>query len=141
MQKAQAPIGYWLKHLDVLIEAHFDRALADHDLSRRHWQALNMLARGPLDGVQLAEGLRPFWTDGAITVQAVTGELLRRGWVDISQSRYALTPAGQDEHAMLADRVGVSRRRLMDGLTPDDYRATVAVLERMAANLEQAMQE
>ena len=41
------PIGYWLKHLDRLIEATFDRTLADVGLGRRHWQTLNTLAGGP----------------------------------------------------------------------------------------------
>jgi len=48
MKTTEAPIGYWLKHLDGLIEAHFDRALTHHNLARRHWQALNMLSGGPL---------------------------------------------------------------------------------------------
>jgi len=142
MNTAEAPIGYWLKHLDELIEAHFDRTLADHDLGRRHWQTLNMLSRGPLDGEDVEQGLRPFWTDGAITMNEVTQELIRRGWVvRRDDGLYALTPAGEAGRAALADRVRLSRRLLMDGLTPDDYEATVGVLRRMAGNLENAMQQ
>ncbi|MEU8871807.1 hypothetical protein AB0D24_11645 [Streptomyces javensis] len=36
----------------------------------------------------------------------------------------------------MAERVGASRRRLMEGLTDDQYLETVRVLSRMAGNLE-----
>ena len=142
MNTTEAPIGYWLKHLDELIEAHFDRTLADHDLARRHWQTLNVLSRGPLDGEHLEQELRPFWTDGAITLNEVTHELIRRGWVARrDDGLYALTAAGEAGRAALGDRVRLSRRLLMDGLTRDDYEATVAVLRRMAGNLENAVRQ
>jgi hypothetical protein len=35
----ERPIGWWLKHLDGLIEAAFDRALAT-ERPRRHWQTV-----------------------------------------------------------------------------------------------------
>ena len=41
------PIGYWLKHLDSLLEAAFARALARHAVNRRQWQALNVLHGRP----------------------------------------------------------------------------------------------
>ncbi|MET8013919.1 hypothetical protein ABZU86_18885 [Streptomyces sp. NPDC005271] len=51
---------------------------------------------------------------------------------------YALTPLGADGHAAVAERIGVTRRRLMDGMTDEQYTETVRVLSRMAANLESA---
>ena len=42
-------IGYWLKHLNRLIEEAFGDALEEQALSRRHWQAMNTLAGAPLD--------------------------------------------------------------------------------------------
>jgi hypothetical protein len=139
MSTPDAPIGYWLKHLDGLIEAHFDRSLASHRLARRHWQALNTLAGGPLDDERLAEALRPFWTQGAVTLDEVLGELERRGWVARDEAgRAALTPEGRAGHAAVAERVAQGRRRTMDGLTPNDYRAAVGVLRRMAGNLERS---
>jgi short-chain Z-isoprenyl diphosphate synthase len=38
------PIGYWLKRLDMLLEESMTRTLAEHGVSRREWQALNVLA-------------------------------------------------------------------------------------------------
>ncbi|OMI37325.1 MarR family winged helix-turn-helix transcriptional regulator [Streptomyces sparsogenes] len=134
------PIGYWLKHLDGLIEADFARALDAGGLARRHWQTLNSLSAGPSTPDQLADALRPFWGEGAITLDEVLDELERRGWVarDGSGGPYALTPLGVEGHAAAAERIGAARRRITDGVTDDEYLATVGVLRRMAENLEGA---
>ena len=101
----EAPIGYWLKHLDRLIDATLDGALADRGLGRRHWQALNVLRDGPQHAAWLAEALRPFWTEGAATPDDVVAELARRGWVaGADAGRWALTPDGQAAHGELAGR-------------------------------------
>jgi hypothetical protein len=47
MREDRHPIGYWLKHLDSLIEAAGERALAGQGVTRRHWQALNTLQERP----------------------------------------------------------------------------------------------
>src|SRR5215813_2415405 len=57
------PIGYWLKHLDRLIEDTFSRALAEQGLTRRHWQVLNTLAREPAGPAELTKALDPFLHD------------------------------------------------------------------------------
>jgi hypothetical protein len=133
------PIGYWLKHLDRLIEAAFERALAGDGLSRRHWQVMNVLAAAPSDADGLAAALRPFWDEGAVPLGEVTAELERRGWAAREGGRaLALTAAGRAAHAAVAERVDAARRVAAEGVTGDEYVATVAVLRRMAANLERA---
>jgi hypothetical protein len=132
----ERPIGYWLKHLDRLIDQALDRCLAEDGLSRRHWQVMNVLARGPVGERDLAEALQPFWGDGAVTLGDVTGELARREWLvaDVAGG-FALSPAGADAHARVAERVRAQRRRSADGLTAAEYEAAVRVLRRMAENL------
>ena len=49
MDQLQRPIGYWLKHLDRLIEASFERIFADEGLTRRDWQVLSTLDAAPMD--------------------------------------------------------------------------------------------
>ncbi|MEU5103490.1 MarR family winged helix-turn-helix transcriptional regulator [Streptomyces sp. NPDC021354] len=134
------PIGYWLKRLDGLIEADFERTLSDSGLVRRHWQVLNTLAEGPKSRVELTAALRPFWGEGAVTLDEVLGDLERRGWVarEGAEGPYALTPPGVEGHAAVAERIGAARRRITDGVTDDEYLATVGVLRRMAENLEGA---
>ena len=128
-------IGYWLKHVDRLIEAEMVRALAEEGLTRRHWQTLNVLRRAPQDAAGLTEALRPFWGQGAIPLAEVTTELAERGWVTVDGPRQALTPAGEAAHAAVEVKVLGIRDRSLDGLSEDDYRHTVRVLERMAENL------
>ncbi|MFD8380245.1 MarR family winged helix-turn-helix transcriptional regulator [Streptomyces sp. NPDC059679] len=133
-------IGYWLKHLDGLIEADFERILSDSGLVRRHWQVLNTLSTGPKPLGELAEALRPFWGEGAITLDEVLDGLGRRGWVvqEGAEGPYALTSLGAEGHAAVAERIGEARRRIIEGVSDEEYLATVGVLRRMAENIEGA---
>ena len=130
------PIGYWLKRLDRAIDGALDPTLAAEDLSRRHWQTMNFLHQGPSDAPALAEALRPFWGEGAITLDEVLSDLEHQALVTNDGGRYALTAAGAATRAKLADQVEVTRRRLVGGVTREQYRATVEVLQRMTTNLE-----
>ena len=56
------PIGFWLKHLDELIEDSFDHALARDGLQRRHWQTLHLLSSSSaVNETAIEEALRPFF--------------------------------------------------------------------------------
>jgi hypothetical protein len=123
------PIGYWLKHLDGLIEATFARCLEDAGISRRHWQALNAVRQ------DAAESLRPFWADGG--AEAID-DLVRREWIERDGSGYRITALGTETLTAVESRVSQIRARLTDGLTAEQYTATVKVLAIMAANLEGA---
>ena len=132
------PIGYWIKRLDRAIEGALDPTLAAEDLMRRHWQTMNFLHAGPSDARALAEALRPFWGQGAITLDEVLSDLQRRALVVNDGGRYALTAAGKATRAKIAEHVDVTRHRLVDGVAREEYLATVEVLQRMTANLEGA---
>ena len=41
------PIGFWLKLVDRLLDERLDETLGD--LTRRHWQVLNVLQQGAVD--------------------------------------------------------------------------------------------
>ena len=60
MNMPRQPIGYWLKHLDRLIDRAFEQSLGASNLSRRHWQVLNTLIERPVAVRGLAETLAPF---------------------------------------------------------------------------------
>jgi hypothetical protein len=132
------PIGYWLKRLDRAIDGALDPTLTAEGLTRRHWQTMNFLHEGPCEAPALAEALRPFWGHGAITLDEVLSDLERRGMVVNDGGRYALTAAGKATRAKIAERVDITRRRLVDGVAREEYLATVEVLRRMTANLEGA---
>ena len=52
------PIGYWIKHLDGLIEATVDRTLTGQGVTRRHWQALNTLHERPSTQAAITDARR-----------------------------------------------------------------------------------
>lgn len=136
MAQAPRPIGYWLKRLDRGIEDGFERALATGSLTRRHWQILNTLSLGPATEAQLTEALAPFWTEGAITQDAVLSDLAARGWTTVVQGVVELTTTGAEAHAAVASTVNATRTKILDGLTLQDYATVLDLLERMTHNVE-----
>ena len=130
------PIGYWLKHLHNLLEAHLAAALVEFDLTRRHWQVLDTVSRGPLTRHELWEALTPFWTEGAADLAEVLDDLTVRGWTHDRGETVTLTPEGRAAHAAAAERIGRVRATVVEGLTPEQYAGTIQVLSHMARNVE-----
>ncbi|MFD2767168.1 MarR family winged helix-turn-helix transcriptional regulator [Micromonospora eburnea] len=152
MDATDKPIGYWLKHLHNLIEAQFDRTLADFEVNRRQWQVLNSLSRGPLSRPAAEAALAPFWRSGPgadrgpaelTAILAGPTGLMTRGWVrEASETGVlTLTEHGTASHAAAAERVRNLRGALLNGLSPEQYAQTVRTLAVMAANLEAALGE
>ena len=133
------PIGYWLKHLDRLIEATFDRTLADVGLGRRHWQTLNTLAGGPATSTELNTALEPFTGDDPMALAPVIDTLTRRGWVTTeAEGRHALTVDGATAHQRIQKDVDQARRLILTRVTAEEYAQVIDILQRMAASLETA---
>ncbi|HEY3562155.1 MAG TPA: MarR family transcriptional regulator [Kribbella sp.] len=121
------PIGWWLKEVDRLLEASFERLLAEDGLTRRQWQALNAAA-----GKQpVAAALSPFLSGDPAELAAITEPLAARGWLVGD----ALTADGERALRALTTKVQTQRRSITNGITDADYLATIDVLRRMAANL------
>jgi hypothetical protein len=124
--------------LDGAIDGALASTLAAEGLARRHWQTMNLLHEGSRGGPELAEALRPFWGQGAITLDEVLSDLERRALVVNDGELYALTAAGKATRAKIAEKVDMTRSRLVNGVAREEYLATVQVLQRMTANLEGA---
>lgn len=129
------PIGYWLKHLDRLIENDFDRTLATEALSRRHWQVLHSLHQEPGTLADLDHRLAAFLDESETSAAPAVEELRRRGWLE-GLVALDLTAAGRRAHDDLFAKVRSSRERISRGISAEEYKRTVDVLERMSANLE-----
>jgi hypothetical protein len=123
------PIGYWLKHLDTLIELTFERTLQAEHLSRRHWQILNVVAAGDVDGAGVRHALAPFEVGNEID------ELATRGWLANMAGRFELTESGRTAHNRLLAQVQTARQRMVRDVSEDEYRGVVSTLQRMASNL------
>jgi len=134
---AGRPIGYWLKHLDRLIDDSFSRALAADELTRRHWQVLNTLARGPASPAELTQALELFLRGDPAQLATTVDDLIGRGWVSRDQQdRLCLTAGGRTAHQITQQRVQQTRDLLLRGVSADQYGAVIGTLAQMAANLQ-----
>jgi hypothetical protein len=139
---ADRPIGYWLKKLNNLIDAEFERQLGGASLSRRQWQLLNLIEDGPRSVPELESELEPFLREaledlgGAPDLGQALSGLVTRGWADSMDNIVSLTETGQAQLELLKARVAELRQALTAGISADEYQATIDVLSRMAANLE-----
>lgn len=137
------PIGWWLKHVDGLLDLGFEATLGVQRVSRRQWQILNGLAEGT-PAAELLQSLTVF--EDAQGVQAGVTGLLERGWVrtgasnaGASDTAVELTDQGREQHTRVATQIRAMRNSVTDGLSAEDYRAVVAGLARMAENLERML--
>jgi DNA-binding MarR family transcriptional regulator len=131
---ADKPIGWWLKHVDRLIESALDRTLAGEGIGRRHWQTLNAIAGGADTLAALNSSLAPFRGTGP-ELRMVLDQLRAKGWVQEVAGHLTLTPAGAAARGRLVVAVRDSRARITEGVSDEEYRVTLAVLRRMARNL------
>ena len=148
-----------------MIDEQFASTLEEHGVTRRQWQLLNILARENATVQQLDTAVAPFLsaplpfettpsdTAPSDTLDAASGdsetsaddpaetsashlaELVESEWVRISGSVYELTERGRIALERLSVVVDAQRTLATEGVTPDQYEQTVAVLERVARNL------
>ncbi|MGK8523299.1 MarR family winged helix-turn-helix transcriptional regulator [Nocardia asteroides] len=130
----QRGIGYWLVELDRLINQRFDEDLATGGLSRRRWQIVHSLARGPQRADEVRDALDTFWTDDAQWPTELAG-LIAAGLVGDDGGVLSLTEAGRRTHDEAFVRIGARRRQMAAGITDEQFAETVRLLRRMAGNL------
>jgi DNA-binding MarR family transcriptional regulator len=133
---SERPIGYWLKKLDRLIDAQFERQLEEAVLSRRQWQLLNLLEDGPRSVPELQSELEPFLQDDPDDLSDALSGLVTRGWADSKDNIVTLTETGRAQFGVVKAKVAELRQALTAGISADEYQATIDVLARMSANLE-----
>ena len=132
------PIGYWLNRTDKALTRYMNDMLEEFGLTRIAWQVLNVIHDSP--GVLDTEVLSTLAgnADGA-TLTAAIDTVLADGWADRSApDRLTLTPGGSQLLTHVAARVDAFRELSTSGISPDEYRTAVDVLERMSRNLETA---
>ena len=130
------PIGFWLKLVDRLLDERLDATLQADELTRRHWQVLNVLHQaGTVTVARVDDEIRPFIDDDLPTTTPLLGQLCDRGWVAADGDGFRLTEQGVAGLDGLRERIGGDRRAVADGITEEQYGVTLAVLERMARNL------
>ncbi|MER6025293.1 MarR family winged helix-turn-helix transcriptional regulator [Streptomyces sp. NPDC001851] len=130
------PIGYWLNRTDKALTRAMNATLTESGLTRVDWQVLNVVRDTPDAGDHDVLSALAANAD-VLTLRASVDALTADGWVTRSApDRLALTPDGRRRLTAVAERVDAFRARCTTGITPDEYRTAVQVLERMAQNAE-----
>jgi DNA-binding MarR family transcriptional regulator len=131
---APRPIGFWLKLVDSKIDEQFASTLEEHGVTRRQWQLLNVLSRESASVEALDAAVAPFFVDDESSTEHLA-ELVDSGWLTLDATTYTLTERGRGAFERLSEVVATQRTLMTEGLTPQQYEDTIAVLERMARNL------
>lgn len=133
---AERPIGYWLKLVDRLIEERFAAIIEEHGVTRRQWQLLGVLSVSDATVEQLTEAIAPFIEAGGTETAAEhLAELIESGWIAVEAGEYSITERGTIAFTRLSEVVDGLRHSVSEGLSEEEYRTTMASLERMARNL------
>ncbi|SHG97336.1 MarR family winged helix-turn-helix transcriptional regulator [Streptoalloteichus hindustanus] len=132
------PIGYWLNRTDQALTSSMNGMLAEFGLTRIAWQVLNVVHDTPR--VADADVLAILAANADTrTLSAAIDTMLSDGWVTRpAPNQLVLTPDGQQRLVRVAERVDEFRELSTTGISGDEYRTAVEVLERMARNLETA---
>ncbi|MBT2408473.1 MULTISPECIES: MarR family winged helix-turn-helix transcriptional regulator [unclassified Streptomyces] len=132
------PIGYWLNRTDKALTRYMDDMLEEFGLTRIAWQVLNVIHDAP--EATDSDVLSTLSANAEIhTLTAAVDTVLADGWATRhAPDRLSLTHSGRQRLTDVAERVDAFRNLSTSGISPDEYRTAVLVLERMTHNLETA---
>lgn len=132
------PIGYWLNRCDRAITNAMNSRLALHGANRFDWQVLNVVAKnGTVSESHLYEFLRanadrPILT-ASVEMLLSQGYLRRTG---TNPDEWRLTEQGNVFRQQLSEQGTAFRNESLRGISDEEYRTTISVLQRMTQNLE-----
>ncbi|MBV6702740.1 MarR family winged helix-turn-helix transcriptional regulator [Kitasatospora aureofaciens] len=134
------PIGYWLNRTDKALTAYMNGMLAEFGLTRVAWQVLNVIRDTPEATDADVRTALAANADGP-ALGAAIDTVLHTGFGDAWATRPApgrldLTPSGRERLTAVETRIDAFRELSTAGITMDEYRTAVSVLERMTHNLE-----
>ncbi|MCU1405712.1 MAG: hypothetical protein JWQ43_2015 [Glaciihabitans sp.] len=129
----QRPIGFWLKLVDRMVDERFASTLEEHGVTRRQWQLLSVLSRGPATVEQMDTEIAPFLAPAADATEPDSsaehlGELVESGWVAAGVDGFSITERGSTAYSRLAEVVSANREIATDGVDAADYNSMVATL-------------
>ncbi|MFD7510144.1 MarR family winged helix-turn-helix transcriptional regulator [Streptomyces sp. NPDC059853] len=135
--REQRPFGYWLKHIDRAIEENMSRLFTMDGLNRRGWQVLNTVSYGPITMAELDETMAAFLSAEEPTMRPYIDRFAERGWTSTAgDGAVTLTSEGRQAHQRVAEQTGVLRDRMMQCLSPEQYKVLMELLQRVAAHLD-----
>ncbi|MFI6649994.1 MarR family winged helix-turn-helix transcriptional regulator [Streptomyces sp. NPDC050529] len=135
---ATQPIGYWSGLAHSAVTRHLRDAMARIDVTQPQYWVLNRVNGGPEapSREEVVTQLTPL-ADGPHEIARVVDQLLHRGWLSVDAGhRFRLTDAGEAARVQVRDLVTGLRAVVHDGISDEEYVATLKVLRRMVANVE-----
>ncbi|MEK2476655.1 MULTISPECIES: MarR family winged helix-turn-helix transcriptional regulator [Streptomyces] len=135
------PIGYWLNRTDKALTCYMNAMLAEFGLTRTAWQVLNVIEKDPQ--ATDTEVLTVLAANADIvTLTTAIETVMADGWIARPEpGRLALTDDGRARLTDVAERVHAFRDLSATGITREEYRIAVTVLERMTHNLEDGAEQ
>jgi DNA-binding MarR family transcriptional regulator len=132
---SRQPIGYWLKQGHDALDNHMNGVLDQQNLTRNHWQVLNLVAQAdePVTPAQLSERMKIF-VDAA-RLGAILDDFVNKGWIQPSGNGFSITEAGKAQHAQLSTLIDSIRTRAIQGISTEEYATVIQVLEKLVNNL------
>lgn len=136
-QLAAQPIGYWSGAAYRAVVGRIREELATESLTQPHWWILNHVAAAPArwNRTELAAKLSAY-DDLDIDFDDVFDDLLKRGWMtENTSATLTLTEEGEAGRLRARDRNARAHKQMHEGITEEEYVATLNVLRRMITNL------
>ncbi|QLY30230.1 MarR family winged helix-turn-helix transcriptional regulator [Nocardia huaxiensis] len=130
------PLGYWLNRTDRALTTYMDTMLGEFGLTRLAWQVLNVVRDGrDVSDTAVLSAMREM--GGTESLTATIELVLGDGWVHRPGSdRLALTESGRTRLGQVETAIADFRELSARGISAEEYRIAVSVLERMTHNLE-----
>lgn len=131
--KRQIPIGMIIKQLDKALTDYTDSALARHDVTRLHWQLLNVIKDGSPTIEKILEVMQVFATKKQL--ETLVQELVERHWVKKDGILFSLTVEGETRYMEIAKTQNTVRETLMNKISASEYGTVIDILQKMLENL------
>ena len=132
------PIGYWTGEAYRHIAAAIRESLATQGLTQPQWWMLNHVAKDHWTRSTLLVKLTPGnANEQGLDLDHEFDALVERGWLtqDTVTQQLSLTAQGETGRRQTWESNGAAHRRMIAGLTDEQYDDCIQILQRIVGNL------
>jgi hypothetical protein len=132
------PIGFWTGEAYRHIARAIRESLAAKDLTQPQWWMLNHVANGRWTRKALLNKLAPAnANEQNLDLDRELDDLIERAWLahDTTTQHLSLTALGEQGRQQTWDRNGATHRRMIAGVSDEQYEDCIRVLQRIVGNL------